>query len=120
MCLPGLGISIFDRWEFGSFGSRFFRGSLPSTNDEISSEDSSRNDRGSGGGRRALTRTAINNTHDENAHPGANQRTKRIARLVVAGGGLGPSQTKGRSSSSLRAFGLGFKLAKPEVDVETT
>ena len=38
---PGLGIKILDRWEFGSFGSRFFIGSLTSTNDEISSEDSS-------------------------------------------------------------------------------
>ena len=62
-----------DRWEFGSFGSRFFIGSLTLTNNEISSDDSSWNDRGSGGGRRALTRTAINSTH-----PGENQWTKRM------------------------------------------
>jgi len=109
---PGLGIRILDRWEFGSFGSRFFKGSLNLTNDEISSDDSSWNDRGSGGGRRASTRTVINSTH-----PGVNQRTKR---MFAVGYGLCPLQTKGRPSSSFQVFRLDFDLAKRTVDVETT
>ena len=87
----GLGIRILERCEFGSFVSRFFRASLASTNDETWSWDSSLNDRGSGGGRRALTRTEISSTHGRTTHLCVDRRTKRILRSVAAGSGLGLS-----------------------------
>ena len=75
--------------------SRFFKESFVLTKDEISSVDSSRNDRGSGGGRRALTRTTvISSTQGRVAHPGANRRTKRIVRFVAERDGLGPLWTE--------------------------
>lgn len=81
---PGLGIRILERWEFGSLGSRSFRASFALTNDETSSVDSSRNDRGSGGGRRALARTtAISSTQGRVTHPGVNRQTKRILCFVA-------------------------------------
>lgn len=74
-------------------------GSLTLTNDETSSEDSSRNDRGSGGGRRAFTRTSVikSTAHGRATHPDVKQWAKRIVRFVAVEDGRGPSQAKGRA-----------------------
>lgn len=99
--------------------SRLFKGSFVLTKDEISSADGSRNDRGSGGGPRALTKTAASSTQGRATHPEVNRRKKRIVRFVVAGDGRGRLQTKELTELAVPTY-FQLSLAKPQIDAETT